>query len=618
VRRAAALFSLACACAFGQHYEGWVDGANCSAIFGWAWNWDIPNTPIQVDVYSDGVPAATAQANIFRQDLVNAGKGDGRHGFSLPVPASLKDNNAHRISVYFGGTNTPLSGGNGGYVINCSPTGGYLYYYTDPMTSINASAWTQNGTLTAGAGGLTSADANGGSLISRVAVPDGTSDYEVAMTLNLASSGGSYIAYVKASPDARLGPVTTGTFYAMELANPTVTATACTSTLNIWKSINGSLTLLAQTTVRCHNGMVLRAIGRTGTTSILVDNVFYGWTPDTSLTSGQAGVGVRGAPAGNAVSLVRLGPIDRTPPSSVSAQTVKSSVFSNSVQLQWQTPPDDPNGTGVIRFDAVPSSGIPNGYSSPEIIDTAVSPSTTYNYPIYAIDAHFNYASPTSITVTTPPAGAVDPRRVGVRPTGSYWGGMGENIDLLSGNLNFTLPLLQAQGRGGWKLPINLTYNSQNWRQDPATWNLGADVGYGYGWKLLAGSLTPYWGGYFYARYYIFTDASGAEYRLDVYNNGVWTSKDSIYVSYDSNTNRLYFNDGSFWVMGCTSAGTEQDAGTMYPTLLQDSNGNQIFIRYQPGVGVTWPDSSARIREIEDVRAVGDGWGNYRSYTINL
>lgn len=57
VRRAAALFVLACAGAFGQHYEGWVDGANCSAIFGWAWNWDIPNTPIQVDVYSDGLPA---------------------------------------------------------------------------------------------------------------------------------------------------------------------------------------------------------------------------------------------------------------------------------------------------------------------------------------------------------------------------------------------------------------------------------------------------------------------------------------------------------------------------------------------------------------------------------
>src|SRR5215813_12951059 len=70
-------------------------------------------------------------------------------------------------------------------------------------------------------------------------------------------------------------------------------------------------------------------------------------------------------------------------------------------------------------------------------------------------------------------------------------------------------------------------------------------------------------------------------------------------------------------VMGCTSAGTEKDAGTMYPQLLEDSNGNQIFIRYEPGVGITWPDSSARIREIEDTRALADGWGAYRTYTIN-
>jgi hypothetical protein len=443
------------------------------------------------------------------------------------------------------GSSTP-----GNNVFNC-PAGatGYQYYFSDPVTSINGVSWTQNGTLTAGAGGLTSSDANGGSLISRVAVPDGTSEYEVAMTLNLTSSGGNYVAYVKATPDARLASPTAGSFYAVELANPTVSGAACTGTLNMWKSVAGSLTLLGQTTIRCHSGMVLRAVGRNGFLSALADNTFWFWNPDTSIASGQAGIGVRAAPASNSISLARLGSIDRIAPASVSAQTVKSLLLPNSVQLQWQAPPDDANGAGVIRFDAVPSTQILTGYPTPELLDATVAPSTTYSYPVYAIDAHFNYASPTMITVTTPPAGAVDPRRVGVRPSGSYWGGLGENIDLLSGNLNFSLPLLQAQGRGGWKLPINLTYNSQNWRQDTATWNLGTDVGYGYGWRLLAGSLTPYWQGYFIAHHYTFTDATGAEYRLDINTNGVWTSKDSIYVSYDSNTNRVYFNDGSFWVM---------------------------------------------------------------------
>jgi hypothetical protein len=31
--------------------------------------------------------------------------------------------------------------------------------------------------------------------------------------------------------------------------------------------------------------------------------------------------------------------------------------------------------------------------------------------------------------------------------------------------------------------------------------------------------------------------------------------------------------------MGCTSAGTEADAGTLYPTLMQDTNGNQNLVR---------------------------------------
>jgi len=113
---------------------------------------------------------------------------------------------------------------------------------------------------------------------------------------------------------------------------------------------------------------------------------------------------------------------------------------------------------------------------------------------------------------------------------------------------------------------FNLTYNSQNWRQDPGgTWQLGEDVGYGYGWKLLAGSLLPLNvpGG---IGEYLFTDATGAQYHLNQNSGGIWTSTESVYVSYDSNTGKLHFNDGSFWVLGCTSAGTEWDAGTMYPT----------------------------------------------------
>src|ERR1700730_8210050 len=165
---------------------------------------------------------------------------------------------------------------------------------------------------------------------------------------------------------------------------------------------------------------------------------------------------------------------------------------------------------------------------------TTVAANHTYTYTIAAVDYHAN-KSQTNITVTTPPAGSIDPRQVGVRPPGSYWGGGGEQIDMRSGNLNYTTPILKAMGRGGWGVGFNLTYNSQNWRHDPGgTWQLGEDVGFGYGWKLSAGSLLPYIGsnGTLYGPIgeYLFTDATGAQYHLNQNNGGIWTSTESTYV----------------------------------------------------------------------------------------
>ena len=60
---------------------------------------------------------------------------------------------------------------------------GYQPYCSDTFTA-SSSSWTQNGTVTFGSGGLTSSSSSG-SLISTVAVPDGTSSYEADMTLAL-------------------------------------------------------------------------------------------------------------------------------------------------------------------------------------------------------------------------------------------------------------------------------------------------------------------------------------------------------------------------------------------------------------------------------------------------
>ena len=212
-----------------------------------------------------------------------------------------------------------------------------------------------------------------------------------------------------------------------------------------------------------------------------------------------------------------------------------------------------------------------------------------------------------------------------MRPTGAYWGAAGEQIDLLSGNLNFTVPLIQAMGRGGWSVTFALSYNSQMWRQDSGgIWLLGEDSGYGLGWKLQAGSILPVWynGS---VLYYVYSDSTGAQYVLDQNNGNVWSSLQGVYVFFDANADILHFPDGSFWNMSVISASVEQDAGTLYPSMIEDSNGNQIVVSYKPaaGYGYQYTNTSSRIASISDSRCQGlsnnwcfGGGGNY-GFTYN-
>ena len=225
------------------------------------------------------------------------------------------------------------------------------------------------------------------------------------------------------------------------------------------------------------------------------------------------------------------------------------------------------------------------------------------------VDYHWN-TTDTNITVNTPlipthgpyPSATPDGFRTGVKPTGAYWGAGNENIDVMSGNLSFSLPLLKAQARASWSVPFKLSYNSQDWRQDSGgAWALGGDSGVGFGWRLMAGSITPVVSGSTVSLY-LFSDSTGAEYRLDQNNNNIWSSKESTYVYYDAGLDTLHFRDGSFWTMNCVSSASEFDSGVMYPTVMEDTNGNQILVSYNRGAGAGWTNSSSRISTIQDVR----------------
>jgi len=162
-----------------------------------------------------------------------------------------------------------------------------------------------------------------------------------------------------------------------------------------------------------------------------------------------------------------------------------------------------------------------------------------------------------------------------------------------------------------------LSYNSQMWRQEGgASWKLGQDVGYGLGWRLQAGSIFPVWynGSLLYC---IFADATGAEYRLEQAGSStLYTSKEGVYLTYDSAAGRVYFPDGSYWQMGSPSSGLEEDGGTMYPTSMGDTNGNVVVLNYLTGLGSVSLNSSARLSSIEDARAVGSYQFSYTAGTV--
>ena len=488
----------------------------------------------------------------------------------------------------------------------------YTYDYANLLGNYNSSQWTMNGSGTVTQSYLTSATGAGMSLIFGPSLPSPSNGYEVRTTLQLSTSGGEYITYLHASSGSLLTSGNGGTFYAIEVANPTFSGSSCTATLNIYKQVSGSLSNPYSAPISCHNGMVVRSVVLSiNVVAVYIDNMFetsWGWGDGSPITSGAPGVGVASAPSTNAIFTIDIGHQDTVAPNPINSSAIGATAFPNHVDFQFPGTTDDPIGTGVAYYQWWRCTGTSCSVNwldlteTPQFSDTTVQPSTTYTYEIQAQDFHYNTAS-VIITVTTPAAGAIDPRQVGVRTTGTYWGGGGEQLDMRSGNLNFTVPLLKAMSRGGWGIGFSLNYNSQNWRQDPGgTWQRGRDIGFGYGWKMQAGSLTPVYSSYWSIDHYLFIDSTGAEYRLNVNTNGVWSSQESIYVYYDSNSGLLHFRDGSFWSMLCTSAGNEQDAGTMYPTGIEDSNGNQITVNYNNGVGVTWPQSSARINSIVDVR----------------
>lgn len=89
--------------------NGFLDEISCNSISGWAWNRQQPDAPVKVDIYDGENKLVTVTAADFREDLLKANLGNGRHAFNYPVVTSLKDGKPHAIHVRVSGADAELN-----------------------------------------------------------------------------------------------------------------------------------------------------------------------------------------------------------------------------------------------------------------------------------------------------------------------------------------------------------------------------------------------------------------------------------------------------------------------------------------------------------------------------
>jgi glycosyltransferase involved in cell wall biosynthesis len=79
--------------------RGQLDLVQRDLIEGWAQDQTQPDVAVELRILDNGVPIGEVRADGYREDLLRAGVGDGRHSFSLSVPGGLAPECRHLIEV---------------------------------------------------------------------------------------------------------------------------------------------------------------------------------------------------------------------------------------------------------------------------------------------------------------------------------------------------------------------------------------------------------------------------------------------------------------------------------------------------------------------------------------
>jgi len=130
------------------------------------------------------------------------------------------------------------------------------------------------------------------------------------------------------------------------------------------------------------------------------------------------------------------------------------------------------------------------------------------------------------------------------------------------------------------------------------------NLGYGYGWKLQAGSILPVYSDWLTIHHYVFTDAAA--------QNTVWIRtptacglRRKASTPPTTPARSASISPTARFGLRRSLGGTEEDAGTLYPTPVPGHQRQSDLLRYGAASGLPWTGSSARIVQVEDVRAGG-------------
>lgn len=108
----------------GGKYEGFIDEVSCQIVRGWAWDPSRPDAALTIELYDGDRLLKSVVADQLRPDLLDGGKGNGRHVFREAAPIELRDGKPHTLRAVIKGTSYELKPSAGTSAsVTCAPSG---------------------------------------------------------------------------------------------------------------------------------------------------------------------------------------------------------------------------------------------------------------------------------------------------------------------------------------------------------------------------------------------------------------------------------------------------------------------------------------------------------------